>query len=140
MQAQVGRRPKSTILGHSLNREIRRLQKFSRTPDPRIEEPLQRGGARLLGEPSDEGPLGKPGVSSQRTQGKRLIKSRQGPFPSATERVSAHRRDGCGNELRLPAVTVWSGDQGTGDLASDHGSEVAADDVQAQVDATGHSG
>lgn len=64
----------------------------------------------------------------------------QGPLTGAREGVSGGFRQGLGDVLGLAAVAVRGGDQFAGDLVGDGGTEVPADDVEAQVDAGGHAG
>ena len=109
--------------------------------DPLLGQPLLRAHADLVAEPAGERPHAHRGLAAPGRPGRAARRGGSSAQSGRGRRSRPRRRgDRAVDELGLAAVAVRRHDAAPGDAVGDVGAVVAADDVQAQVDAGGGAG
>ncbi len=126
--------------GHHLHRQIRGLQQLPGQVEPASGQPLGRAGAGLLPEPAGERAHAHPRTAGQLVQAQRLSQVLQGPGTAGGGARPGGFRHRPVDVLRLPAVPPRRHHAGAGRPVGDLAAVVAADHVQAQVDAGRRAG
>src|SRR5689334_6387910 len=137
--AQRGGGAEADPPGDRLDRQVGLLEQAPRLQHPLREQPLQRRRPGFLAETAGEGPRADTGVARHRRHLQRLVEAFAGPAAGRLQRAGAGRRLGL-EELRLPTFTVGRRDHVPGHPLARGDAEVAADDVQAEVDAGAEAG
>lgn len=118
------------------------LEQLAGQADPLLGDPAGGRGAGLVPEAAGERPLADLGVAGERGHVERLIQVPLGPAAGAlqVDPAAARRRDRARDELGLTAVAVRGHHRPAGHRRRDLGAQIAAHDVQAQVQPRGHAG
>src|SRR6266516_1896252 len=133
------RRAESRQATDVLDRLGGRLQYLARSIDACVCEPCNRRHARLLAKPTAQRPSRHVCPRRERAEVERKCKVFEHPVAKGAELIAARVWHEPFDELRLPSLTLWRSHEAAGSCVGSCGSEVAPDEVEAQVDTRGYA-
>ena len=133
------RRAESRQAADVLDRLGSRLQDLARSIDACVSEPCHRRQARLFTKPTAQRSSRHVCPRRERAEVEREGEVFEHPIAKGAELVAARVRHEPLDELRLPSLTLWRSHEAAGPCVGGRGAEVAPDEVEGQVDTSGHA-
>ena len=141
MLTEVARGAEAALLSHGLDGQVADFEQSLSELNTLAEQPLVRGGSSCSEESAGKRPgtHGRPG--GKVLNGHRLIEMFLQPGDRFREQIGAvQNREWMFDELGLAPVPLGRNDQLAGELGGDLTPVVLADDVQAEINASGTAG
>ena len=134
-----GRRAESREAADVLHRLGGRLQYLARSIDARVSEPCHRRHAGLFTKSTAQCSSGHVCPRRERAEVEWKCKVFEHPVAKGAELVAARVWHEPLDELRLRSLTLWRSHEAAGPCVGSCGAEVAPDEMEAQVDASGYA-
>src|SRR5690606_15902785 len=138
--AQRRRGAEAASSGDFLDRKIGRFEKLACTGDARVDQPIRGCLAGGFLEATNEVARAHRGKRSHRIDRERFVQSLGQVDYQISEAPVPIRQHWTLDELRLTAVSVRRDHQSARDLVRDCGAEIAANEMQAQIQSSGATG